>query len=880
MTRARTTPPNRSSGATESIRSGVRPRGLGRFAARLTLLAVLFGSALPAGLPLGVVFTPNPALAQTTDGSSSARSDDRSPGPIDELKSLFRRWPEPGWLAFQVLEDGSLVVTMGGHVHLATTHFELFADEVGVYLAPRSGDSDPVFRLFARGSIVVLRGEQSVRGETFFFDSGSNRGVVTDVRLRIDIDEAREDFSAFRGSDASTRDVPFAESLGPRERAREERERELRERIAAGAIGATPSTVDGHEGRQLAIAAARIEMDQLLSFSADDVSVTTCDFERPHWEVWARRAKVEGQREPEPETGGERIEYRGWLEGVRFKVWDRTILPLPNFAWDTRYHRYFPLRKIGYSRSSKFGDRVDTLWDASFLLPRSLRSHIDLTLRGDYLSKRGLGYGADLRYGEKPRRWTREPRGFDLYGEGVFYAIDDRGEDRNDVVPETNDRNRARWHQRIRLPSGTLIDAEYAVEKDRNFLEEYYQSELRREKTPENLVYLRQPLDEDVAVTVLAKKRLVPYRSVVERLPEVGLFVVERPVFDSGVHVDVRGRGSYLRFLPDDRTPLPSERQARGDVQAVVSRAWGSTRYGKVRPFIEVRGTAWEEDLIRGDSIERFTVATGGRVGWHLGRNFDFRSRAFGIDRLRHVVQPEVAYRLVFENNVNPGEVFAFDSTESVDHFEVLTLGVRQFLFARSTLSPTPWVEEKSAQDGDSEEGVDDSEGADPPRTGSLKLAEAEVEIDYFPDAGRDNASDNFGPVRGELLVYPFPGQGVFAEAEYDVETGGEFRTFNTGVQLSLPRELDVRVSKRYRRHLTDSVLGEFYWPVSEKYEFQGFVERDLRRHRWVNQEFGILRHFHQWSMLLSLEFDDGEDDVVFKVNFGPRGYFGLRRRR
>lgn len=797
-------------------------------------------------------------------------------GSIDVLKSLFKRWPEPGWVVIEPGGDGSIAASMVGHVHLETDAFELFADEVGVFLLPRKRGEKAHFRIFARGNLVVLRAEQSLRGETFLFDSNSQQGVVSDVRLRLRLESATEDWNAFREGSRSGRRVPMGEEPSTRN---EERERRLREQVASGSLASLRSgndTAKQHD-RVVAVAAQRLEISDLQNFCGNNVSLTTCDFARPHWDVWAKRVEVIGTVETNPESGEPETIYNGDLEGVRLRVGERTLFPLPGFSWSSRWNRYLPLRRVSYSNSSKFGNRVDTLWDGSFLLPKGLRKQIDLLLRGDYLSDRGLGYGADLRYGQKPRRWNREPSGFDIYGEALFYAINDRGEDRNDVIPETNDRNRARWHQRMRFKTGTLVDVEYSVEKDRNFLEEYYQRELREEKAPENLIYLRQPFGDDVAVTVLAKKRLAPYRTVVERLPEIGLFVVEKPIAETGVHVDLAGRASYLRFLPSDLSPLPSERQARGDVRATLSRAFGSTRYGKVRPFIEVRGSAWEEDRVRQDSIERFAVATGARLGWHLGRTFDLRSRAFGFDRIRHVVQPEVSYRLVFENNVDPDELFRFDSTEEVDHFEVITFGVRQFLFARTsgdlTFSNRDEPTDRLAARSDT---VSESPAA---RKGSLKLAEFEVEIDYFPDSGRDNSADNFGPVSSEFLVYPYPGQALFVEADYDVETGGRFQTFNAGVQLTLPRDLELSVSQRYRRRVTESVLTTLNWPVSEKYEFEAFLERDLRRHRWVNQEFAVIRNFHQWSLSMSLEFDEGEDDnVAFKVNFAPKGL--LRRRR
>jgi hypothetical protein len=413
-----------------------------------------------------------------------------------------------------------------------------------------------------------------------------------------------------------------------------------------------------------------------------------------------------------------------------------------------------------------------------------------------------------------------------------------------------------------------LIDVEYAVERDANFLNEYFEDEVRRQKDPENMVYVRQPVTETSAFTVLAKKRMVPYRTVVERLPELTGYLIETPLGTSGFDLDVTGRASYLRFLPSNTDPLNSERMARADLKTVLSYPMGRSKLFRVLPFIETRVTAWEEDEVRENSIERFTVATGARVGMHLSRIFDVSSTFLDMNGLKHVIDPEVSYRNVFENNVEPDELFQYDETETVDNFEAFTFSVRNFLFVRPFRAP-------SGEAVGGEANSADPNSADPGPT--RKLLEAEVEIDYFPDPTRDNIGDSWGPVVGEILFYPRPGWSVFGDGEFDVEQGGKFLEWNSGVGIPVSEDLDVYFQNRYRQHLSQTLTGTIRARISPRYEVAAQYQFDVRRNEATNQNYALARYFHRWAVVFSVEVDEGEDDnVEFKVQFGPRELLGI----
>ncbi|MEM7263040.1 MAG: hypothetical protein AAF488_13695 [Planctomycetota bacterium] len=794
-------------------------------------------------------------------------------------------------------DDGSVGFLLLGNVHLVTDRFELWADRVAVSVAKPPADGDAAahplapewatkrpFKLYAEGNVILFREEASFRGESLLFDSVAGRAILTEVRARAFFTRGRQPDDLFDASAWSARDIGAGDAGTQRDPFEEDEEDEAND-VSSGDIGLGMARTDHHDGGQLIFAARRLELEDFAQLQAEGVEVTTCEFGDPHWAVTAKSASARQiPREPvgyavDGSPIGPDRSFLFSLQGVRFELWNQTVLPLPSVTWDTYWNQILPIRSVGYTNSSKFGHRGTVVWDGNLLLPKSLTPYVDLGIRTEYLSERGFGYGADLELGTKVRRWSKDPHEFAVYGRGVAYAIRDRGEDVGDIEPEDNDRSRVRYHQRVRFPTSTLLDLELAIERDRNFLEEYYQSELRSQKEPENILYLRHVFGDDYVATILAKKRMVSYRTVVERLPEVTFHIVDAPIGRTGLNFDTVARGSYLRYLPDDVTADNSRRMARGDVVSTLSAAVGSSRYGIVRPFIEVRGTAWEEDRAGTNRIERLSAATGAAIAWHVGRTYRPADPLLGMAKLRHVIQPSVTYRNVFENNVDPMRLFRYDSTEDVRRTEVITFGVRQFVFGRA---PRP-----VAKGGDPS---DETIPPPPMAPATRKLLEVETEIDYFPDAGRDNAGTNWGPLRGELLVWPLEGIGAFVDGEYNVENGGRFEEFNAGVTLRAPlhgptfssahRRVEVTVANRFLKRTSHALTLNTRWKISERYEVGAYLEEDLRRHKRVNQIYTITRHFHRWTVGLEVEVDDGEDNVGVHLQFAPRDFFYFTRRR
>ncbi len=725
-----------------------------------------------------------------------------------------------------------------GNVVVTGRGFELHCDAIGFFVeglsegTGRNALKNP--RAFALGNILLIRADQSFRAESMFIDVDARTAVFTKARLRVDqhlIERLRE--------------IPIGEP---------ERSRELLESFGATSADELPIT---DESNPLVFAAEVLTVEDFQRIRGEGIEVTTCEFGHPHWALEADSGSAREREEIDPLPGEQ--EPGGWLfemDDVWLRAGPISIPILPGFIWDSRWGRYLPIKSASYSSSGKFGNRIDTLWNGNLLLPDALSREMDLGIRLDYLSKRGTGYGTDVEWGRDPLRWSQSPDGrVELFGIGQWWAIDDRGTDRDGTQPSDSHRYRSRFHQRMRLQSGTWIDFEYAAESDANFLDEYFEDEARAEKTPENIVFVRQPLTEAGQLSILVQRRGVDYRSVLEKLPEMRLQWVEE--MESSTRIVLDGEASIARLdnRPADDLMLGSAENQRGDARLLTARPLQLARGLRLRPYVEGRYTYWDEDAF-GEHEERVAWAGGATLSTRLQRTFGTLIPSLDIRGLRHVIDFDVSFESVFDTNVEPADLIVMDEVDEITERESIRLGMYQRLFTRRD------SHDRQAQLGYAVRAV----------------ADLRTEIEWFPDPDRDNEGQEWGPLQWELLLRPIDPLGLFVDGEANLEEG-DFEEINAGVRWFDPRAVVFEVSSRKRRHEQNSLLVGARWWGSEKYGFGIFTEIDFRRDKTVNQRFDVARNFHRWTASFSIEYDEGEDNTTLRVNLGPRDLLGWNRR-
>ena len=143
-----------------------------------------------------------------------------------------------------------------------------------------------------------------------------------------------------------------------------------------------------------------------------------------------------------------------------------------------------------------------------------------------------------------------------------FDYEDNLGFDRLVLTPENEERGRIFLRHRHNLPWGTTLIAEVGLLSDRNFLEQYYESEFDKKKDNETLLYVKQQFD-NVAWSALVRPQVNDFENTTEWLPRGDL--------PSDETRDPR----WVRAMPD-AAPTPPRRApiARHDTLRNRTTSW------------------------------------------------------------------------------------------------------------------------------------------------------------------------------------------------------------------------------------------------------------------------------------------------------------------
>ncbi|MGE4614553.1 MAG: hypothetical protein AAEJ46_09470 [Planctomycetota bacterium] len=732
-------------------------------------------------------------------------------------------------------EDGGRSFVVLGNVVLEGRGFSLRADAIGVFVDGVDPSSGPIHpRVLAIGEVLLARGEQSFRASTIFLDVESSQMVLSDARLRLSQSLVER-----------LRTLPFDDPL---------RARLVAESWVAGVseVGevALPTS-------RLGIQARLLRVSDFKDVEGDEITITTDEFFDPEWALvarWARAAsrKEIDQRADEDQPGGYLIE----LEDARLEVAGVAVLPFSSTTWDSRWGRSFPLRDVRISDSSRFGRRIDTAWDGDLLLPERFEDEIDLTPRIDTLSDRGTGLGLDFELGRDPLRWAQQPDGrLELFGYGSYWGIkDDAPTDSDGTAVANPDRSRVRAFLHARLGRGTLIDGELATSSDVGFIEEFFRAEARTLKQPENFLSLRQVFSEDHVATAMSRVRLSDHLRVLEKNPEFTFRTLDSSLFDA-LRWDSDLTLSDLQLLPEEGSLDPELETKRSDLRVEISMPLGLSRWMRWVPRAGARWTSWNS--IDFDSRKRTQFQAGLQGATRFSRTFDVKKPSWGIDGLRHVIDFTAEYSSIVDTSLGLADVpVQIDEIDALSDFDEVQLSLVQRFQTRDSRTDRERMQ----------------------RLGTRTIAEARIDVFYYPDADRDHGGEPWGNLFSEVVFHGSGGWSLFGESHHDVGAGASLER-NAGLRwLDLDKGL-LELAWRERPDAHRTILLGGRTAAADRWDIGLFVEYDAINKESIGQWWEVGRNFRTFRMLFSLDVERGDvDETTFRVDIGLREMMGALR--
>ncbi len=381
------------------------------------------------------------------------------------------------------------------------------------------------------------------------------------------------------------------------------------------------------------------------TLDAEDLWVTTCDAENPHYKLRLKKLSVEeGQA-----VGG---------TNAQLMLWDTpTVLWLPkwrrggqgDYPWTVDFDSG-RRAELGYYLN--VGQRFEMSPDWT-LGPRIYPTE-----------KEGVGLGADLDYD-----LTKNPASR-LY----------RSQGRAHGLYTTKDRGYLHWYHRWELNDDLVLRMQAEQWGDKDFYKDFYYDQYRNRTTPRtfaNVTY-RQP---GYIATGTARLNTHAWVYETERTPEATFHLLERPL-GANFHITYDAVAGYY-----DREPRGSYGGRAVNV-ARLTYDWDPFQALSVTPFVEIEGT-WYSDDRRGDeSSTRFSQTTGVTLQTRFQRAY---GGALGFSGFKHVVVPSLTYSYRPEATMDIESVPRFDALDNVYGRSRIETKIDNILYGRDAESEDVW---------------------------------------------------------------------------------------------------------------------------------------------------------------------------------------------
>ena len=635
-------------------------------------------------------------------------------------------------------------------------------------------------------------------------------------------------------------------------------------------------------------------------YVGENAGITTDDSEHPNFWVRSEKTTI---------YPGEKIVFND----LRLYAGDMPVFWLPYLSQplnaDLGYHFVpgsrsswgpYALNTYGIMLGGKYNEVTGEKEDAWLLS----RWHFDLRAR------RGVGTGVDFVD-------TRIDNDDEITGLSLYYLNDWNPEISRSGVPRgvvSNDRYQIELKHRLQLDfpddADWRIDSNLNLLSDQYYLQDYDTKLYRTDPAPDNTlgIYRR---DENSLLSLYGRFRINDFYRTDTRSPEVAFDQVRAPLF--GLPVLHEGKTSFgiigeqaadstrdtiinplLQLTAGDPLAQPLLSQLSGFDRQLAKRILAlplndprreairtqllDASYSRFNTYQEISmplnfagffnltpeaGLGYTHyDAVDGpiDSSNRTSVYTGAEASVKLSRDFgSFRNHAWGLDGLKHILQPYAHWSIVSTNDVEadgplvdrltpttrprPLDPVRFTAVDEMNSWNVLRLGGRNHLLTKRDNQSFEWLY-------------------------------LDTYIDAFIEdpEGKRNFSNIYNDVRWQ----PLPWLGVDLEAQFPIASGGSGFNAYASVLRFMPTE-NFEFSFGYRMLNGHPVLVDSnrfdiqtYSRFNEHWGFGSRHTLELDDNTLELEQYTVFRDLGNWVAGMGLTHRDNrladEYGVIFSL--------------
>lgn len=584
-----------------------------------------------------------------------------------------------------------------------------------------------------------------------------------------------------------------------------------------------------------------------------------------------------------------------YLGGVPVLYW-------PTFSSDVTVPSFY-ITGIKVKNDSIFGSQVHVDFDLFQLLgvedpPDGVR----WTLSTGYLSERGPALGTAVTYNRPSFFGLPGPTSGFVDAWGVYDdGLDTLGFDRRELVPEEDVRGRVLGRHRQWLPYDYELIAEVGYLSDRNFLEQYFESEYDRAKDHDTSLRLRKYYFNNL-FELSTEAQANDFYTETQRLPAFDHYLLGGSVLGDRLTWSMHNQVSYadldVATSPLDpaqdaitQTPLPGELDAEGVIASTRHEISMPLELGPIKfsPFVSGEASHYGED-VTGEPLTRLLGQGGVRAAlpmWRVDPNV--QSSLLNVRGLAHKVEFRGEY-FYADSDANLDELPLYDPLDDDAQEEFR----RRFFFSTfggglpARFDPRNYAFRQGVQryvTNPSEVIADDlsqmrlgvhnrwqTKRGVPGRERIVDLMRLDVETILFPEAERDNFGETIGPTTYDFRYHLGDRVTLLSDGYADFFEDG-LRSVSAGVRTSRPGLGDVYVGlMSLEGPISASVLRSSYdYRLNEKWILTAASTYDFGNTGNVGQTVAFTRIGESMLIRMGLDVDEGRDNVGFVFAIEPR---------
>jgi LPS-assembly protein len=579
---------------------------------------------------------------------------------------------------------------------------------------------------------------------------------------------------------------------------------------------------------------------------------TTCDLEKPHYRLTAKKVVV---------YPGEKVVARNMV----FKVGNFPLAFFPYFSQSLKDKSF--LAQVVPGKDKHWGYYLLTRW----------RYNINPENRGnvilDFYEERGKALG--LLHKTESGKFGQAL--FNIYGLHDELYEEENREQFLDEYPERSgishkyledDRYKAQFSYSVNPMENLSIKSEFHKFSDEYFMKDFFEREYDIEPHPLSYTLANYSLSGS-SLSLLAQKRANVFWSETEYQPQLEYDFFEKKIGDSNFYFNSSDNlGNLSKQYANSRIGDDAFRMHSHNTLSYSD----NIRWLTINPYIGSYSTLYSRNKFGDDNTLREAFASGIALNTKLYKFFDpdWNTMGITVDKLRHVLTPEVSFSYLHDPTISSGNLYSFDEDDSLTREEKVIFTLKNKLQAKNSkktwdfLYFSPAVEYRIDEEA----------------KGSY-FDNITADFEFYPKENFSLSSD----AKYNILTRRF------SEVNADFTVEGKTKAFKDGKEVE-SEKYSFSYGHRYTHLSSTQGTSNFYYHLTPKLRYNNYLRCEYNTGDIKEQQHTIRVDLHCWWFDFGVRIDKqvtGIKDHTFwvmftlkafpdvKVDF-DRGYKGVKR--